>query len=221
LPTQWDALLRRALVGLRTLEHSGLVVRHWTFGGGTALMLRLNHRDSKDIDLFVTDPQLLGYLSPRLAGEAEWDTEDYDESGNALKLRYDEGEIDIIVADPISDLPTDIYEFDGVRVRVEHPAEIILKKLIYRDSGFKPRDIFDTAAVLSSAYGDALRGELGLAAGSKTVLLDRVASISSQYFDALMAELEIRPDWQWIVPQARKMVVEMIQSIPEPGQKGL
>jgi len=27
---------------------------HWTFGGGTALMLRIQHRQSKDIDLFVT-----------------------------------------------------------------------------------------------------------------------------------------------------------------------
>jgi hypothetical protein len=178
-------------------------------------MLRLNHRDSKDIDLFVTDPQLLGYLSPRLAGEAVWGTEDYDESGNALKLRYDEGEIDIIVAAPISDLPTDIYEFDGVRVCIEHPAEIILKKLVYRDSGFKPRDVFDTAAVLSSCYGVTLRGLLGLASGSKTVLLDRIASISNQYLDTLMAELEIRPDWQWIVPQARQMVIEMMKSIPE------
>jgi len=132
-------------------------------------MLRLDHRASKDIDLFVTDPQVLGYLSPRLAGEAAWNTEEYDESANALKLRYDEGEIDIIVAASISDLATDIYEFEGTQVRTDHPAEIILKKLIYRAASLKPRDVFDTAAVLSSPYGDSLRRELSLIAGSKTI----------------------------------------------------
>jgi len=39
----------------------------WTFGGGTVLMLRLAHRQSKDIDLFVPDPQYLGYVNPRLS----------------------------------------------------------------------------------------------------------------------------------------------------------
>lgn len=29
----------------------------WTFGGGTELMLRIGHLQSKDIDLFGTDPQ--------------------------------------------------------------------------------------------------------------------------------------------------------------------
>jgi hypothetical protein len=37
----------------------------WTFGGGTVLMLRYRHRRSKDIDIFVPDPQHLGYVSPR------------------------------------------------------------------------------------------------------------------------------------------------------------
>lgn len=213
MPTQWDALLRRALDGLRTLEETGLSVRHWTFGGGTALMLRLGHRDSKDIDLFVTDPQMLGYLSPRLAGEAVWNTEAYDESANALKLRYDEGEIDIIAANAISDLAPEIFEFSDVKIRIEHPAEIILKKLAYRDAGFKPRDIFDTAAVLSSPYGDALRSQLSLVSRSKTALLDRIGGISDEYFTAVMGELEIRPDWQWIVPKARQVVIEMVGTI--------
>lgn len=36
------------------------------FGGGTRLMLALNHRLSDDIDLFIRDPQWIGDLSPRL-----------------------------------------------------------------------------------------------------------------------------------------------------------
>jgi hypothetical protein len=37
----------------------------WTLGGGTVLMLRYAHRRSKDIDIFVPDPQYLGYVTPR------------------------------------------------------------------------------------------------------------------------------------------------------------
>lgn len=42
----------------------------WTFGGGTVLMLRHGHRLSKDIDLFVPDPQYLGFVNPRLSDVA-------------------------------------------------------------------------------------------------------------------------------------------------------
>jgi len=176
-------------------------------------MLRAEHRDSKDIDLFITDPQLLGHLSPRLAGETIWNTEAYDEAGNALKLRYPEGEIDIIVATPISDLPTDIYKFQGTEIRIEHPVEIILKKLIYRDSGFKPRDIFDTAVVLHE-YGDELRAQLHFASKSKTALAKRISEIPQAYFETAMAELDIRPRWEWIAPQALQRTLELVNDIP-------
>lgn len=35
-------------------------------GGGTRLMLAMAHRISDDIDLFIRDPQWIGYLTPRL-----------------------------------------------------------------------------------------------------------------------------------------------------------
>lgn len=179
-------------------------------------MLRAEHRDSKDIDLFLTDPQLLGHLSPRLAGEAIWDTEDYDEAANVLKLRYPEGEIDIIVASAISDLETDTYSFQGVEIRIEHPVEIVLKKLFYRDSGFKVRDVFDTAVVLQG-HGYELRTQLHLVSKSRAALLERIAMIPQPYFDTAMRELDIRPDWEWLIPEARRMVLDLVEEIPAPG----
>jgi hypothetical protein len=65
----------------------------WTFGGGTVLMLRFNHRFSRDIDLFVPDPQYLGYLTPRLCDVAEDLTTDYVEAAEYLKLLLPAGEI--------------------------------------------------------------------------------------------------------------------------------
>ncbi len=37
---------------------------HPLLGGGTRLMLSLHHRLSDDIDLFIRDPQWIGYLTP-------------------------------------------------------------------------------------------------------------------------------------------------------------
>ncbi len=72
----------------------------WSFGGGTVLMLRINHRASKDIDLFVPDPQCLGYVNPRLSDAAESITTDYEENAEFIKLHLPAGEIDIVVGTP-------------------------------------------------------------------------------------------------------------------------
>jgi len=33
--------------------------------GGMAMMLRINHRESRDIDIFLSDPQVLAFLDPQ------------------------------------------------------------------------------------------------------------------------------------------------------------
>jgi len=57
----------------------------WSFGGGTVLMRRYRHRVSKDVDIFVPDPQYLGYLSPRLNDAADSLTSKYLETANSVK----------------------------------------------------------------------------------------------------------------------------------------
>ena len=48
-------------------RYGGIADPFWTFGGGTVLMFRYRHRLSKDIDIFVPDPQDLGFVTPRLS----------------------------------------------------------------------------------------------------------------------------------------------------------
>ena len=69
-PGVWRELFPPALALMAHLECHAPGLR-WTFGGGTVLMLRINHRQSKDIDLFVPDPQYLGWVNPRLSEVAE------------------------------------------------------------------------------------------------------------------------------------------------------
>jgi hypothetical protein len=39
----------------------------WSFGGGTAMMIQIGHRESHDIDIFLDDPQVLGFFDPAKA----------------------------------------------------------------------------------------------------------------------------------------------------------
>ena len=61
VPGAWQTLFARAMQLIDNLEQRTGLAPFWTFGGGTVLMLRYQHRRSKDIDIFVPDPQYLGY----------------------------------------------------------------------------------------------------------------------------------------------------------------
>ena len=54
------------------LPMRGFAPPAWTLGGGTALMLRHDHRLSRDIDVFLRDPQYLPALpADRLRAEVD------------------------------------------------------------------------------------------------------------------------------------------------------
>ncbi len=125
----------------------GIPVDEWTFGGGTVLMRRHWHRFSKDVDIFIHDPQFLGYLSPRLSPVAESLTYSYSEDSNFVKLEFPEGEIDFVVAPPITATPARHEVLLGRSFLVETSAEIVAKKIWHRGADITARDIFDVAMV--------------------------------------------------------------------------
>lgn len=114
-------------------------------GGGTRLMLALNHRISHDINLFIRDPQWIGYLTPRLNDAANVELDGYDENAVSLKLRFPEGEIDFIVGMSLLGLP-DEFSPDS-DFALEPAAEVLAKKLFYRGWALTPRDLFDWRAI--------------------------------------------------------------------------
>ena len=143
----WEPLFAGAL---SILDAAAAVIGpfDWSFGGGTALMLSYRHRYSKDIDIFVRDPQFLGHLTPRLSPAAEAVTDEYEEAGEFVKLRLPGGEIDFIGTGWLTIDPFAPREVLGRTVNVETPAEIIGKKIHHRAATFKARDLFDLATVL-------------------------------------------------------------------------
>ncbi|MBM3556591.1 MAG: nucleotidyl transferase AbiEii/AbiGii toxin family protein, partial [Alphaproteobacteria bacterium] len=151
----------------------------WRFGGGTALAVVLGHRVSYDIDVFLTDPQLLPRLSPRLNDAATGLAKDYAESGDSLKMVLDDGDIDFIVRPCLLDAkPWSDQVVEGLALRMETPGEILAKKLLYRGERLAHRDAFDlvAAADLAGAEMDRARAAIGVrCARSVAAHLVRVA----------------------------------------------
>jgi len=110
-------------------------------------MLRYGHRLSKDIDIFVPDPQSLGFVTPRLSDVAESITTDYVEAAGYVKLYLPEGEIDFVAAPNLTKPGFEVETILGHQVRVETSVEIIAKKMWHRGDRITGRDIFDFALI--------------------------------------------------------------------------
>ncbi len=171
----WERLFQRALELIDSVGAAGVVLEDWSFGGGTVLMLRHRHRVSKDVDIFVPDPQYLGYLTPRLNPKAEALTANYVEQTRFLKLFFPEGEIDFVASAPLTDDPTTTQRMFGRDVKVETPTEIVAKKVWHRGDAFTARDIFDFA-LIAEKEPDALRQIKPVLHSRKDVILQRIAS---------------------------------------------
>jgi hypothetical protein len=185
----WETLFRRALALIDTVGSAGVTLEDWSFGGGTVLMRRHHHRLSKDIDIFVPDPQYLGYLTPRLNAEAESLTTKYVEQANSLKLIFEEGEIDFVASAPLTDEPTVTEELFGRAVQVETSTEIVAKKIWHRGAEFTARDIFDLAMV-TEKEPKALWKIAPILYDRKDVILQRIAS-QDAFLRETFAELEV------------------------------
>lgn len=144
----WRELLQHAFALVDEIAAHGIADPFWTFGGGTVLMLRYGHRLSKDIDIFVPDPQYLGFVSPRLSAVAEGVSDQYVEGPGYIKLLRPEGEIDFVASPNLSDYPFEVWDLLGRQVRVETAAEIVAKKLWHRGDRASARDLFDLALVI-------------------------------------------------------------------------
>lgn len=153
----WEQLLPYALKVIEDIKTHGIKNPFWTFGGGTVLMLRYQHRISKDIDIFVPDPQYLGFATPRLSDVAAEISDDYiEESSSYVKLIRPEGEIDFVASPNLTKPGFEEWRIKNDLIKVETATEIVAKKLWHRGDRATARDLFDLALVIEKE-GDALR----------------------------------------------------------------
>jgi len=144
----WKGLLGHALTLIDEIAEHGRADPFWTFGGGTVLMLRYGHRLSKDIDIFVPDPQYLGFVNPRISDVASDITTEYEEHPQFVKLLLPEGEIDFVVSLNLTDPGYDQWTLLDRPVKAETAAEIVAKKMWHRGDRATARDLFDLSLVI-------------------------------------------------------------------------
>ena len=130
------------------------------FGGGTALAIYyFQHRLSFDIDLFVTDVQILNYLSPKhwIDETNKFNTSKYIDLSNHIRVleKKNNIKVDVLVSqnassDYLLDNSKDIFCND---VYVESIEDIIAKKIVYRRNDNLTRDIIDIAIAIKLKDG--------------------------------------------------------------------
>jgi hypothetical protein len=145
----WARLFRAGRDLINQVNSEQTLIDDWTFGGGTAMMLQIDHRESRDVDIFLTDPQLLALLDPEKRDFTfAIRPDDFSSDGSRFRKFFfgDIGEVDFIIARVMTARPTVIKMVEGAEVALDTIPEIIAKKIYYRGSNIKPRDIFDIAA---------------------------------------------------------------------------
>ncbi len=182
--TAWRTLLELAIPAL---DEVGADIK-WTLGGGTGLALKLDHRISYDIDIFLENASHLRALSPNRNTAARAISNRWQEPGHYLRLEREEGVVDFIIAARQTDLTPWIYSFKGRDVPIEEPAEILAKKLKYRGSRIIPRDIFDILAAhrLDSAITKAA---VAAAPDGARRAADRIERIAKRYRETISEEV--------------------------------
>lgn len=183
----WEGLFQNALRLVNEIQTHGSRHLYWTFGGGTVLMRKYRHRLSKDIDIFVPDPQALNYVNPRLSEVAEDMSMHYDEANCFIKLYLPEGEIDFVASPNLTERPYVDEKIFGMTVHVETAAEIVAKKFYHRGNRLLARDMFDFALVAEKEPEELLQASefiIRYLAPIKTALAGDLTSLRAQ-FDAI------------------------------------
>jgi hypothetical protein len=187
----WRSLERLADITNRQAEKAANSAMNPVLGGGTRLMLAIAHRLSDDVDLFITNPQWIGYLTPRLNDAIEEHVSDYHEGTTSLKLELSVGEIDYIVSTPLLGLPNEKSEHSIFEL--EPVAEVLAKKLFYRGHAITARDVFDWRQIEQRVPASELHTEKLV-----TVLGDRFDGIEKSLHALANNDLARTVAWEGI-----------------------
>jgi hypothetical protein len=193
-PADWARLFRIGRSLIKQVNANERIIDHWTFGGGTAIMLQIDHRESHDVDLFLNDVQLLPFLDPKNHDFAfEIVPSNYEGDGTSfIKMSFDGiGEIDFIVRQALTDAPTIEREIEGERTLLETIPEVITKKIVHRGASIKPRDIFDVAAG-AEQHADAIIAALRGYPDAVNVTLEKLNELNPEFVNRAIQALMIK-----------------------------
>jgi hypothetical protein len=200
---------------IRQVNSEQSVIDHWTFGGGTAMMLRIGHRESHDVDIFLPDPQLLSFLDPQKRDfQFEIQPADYQGDGSSFqKIAFKGvGEIDFIVGHAMTASPTTQAVVEGEATLLETVPEIITKKIYYRGSSIKPRDIFDIAAA-AEQHADSVIEALQLYRNEVEKTLMTIDKLNPDFVNRAIAQLSIKDKFRSVAKTALQQTKELLRAV--------
>jgi hypothetical protein len=214
--SRWPELFDIAVSLLHQAGERGLGQIEWTFGGGTALMIQIDHRESYDVDIFISDPQYLSFLNPEIQGfDLALTPSDYSlEGGHALKIAFgDAGEIDFICCAALTDPAARPAEVNGRKVMLETPAEILAKKIVYRGSRLQARDMFDIAATVQALGHDGLVAALKPFAAECEAALNVAQHSDPMFTKATLSQLIVREGFVSLYETAREQTCDLLKAV--------
>jgi Nucleotidyl transferase AbiEii toxin, Type IV TA system len=215
----WETLLASAFGILDGLRDAGLGSPDVVLGGGTVLMMRMRHRLSRDIDLFLHDAQWLARLTPRLNDRVAGMVRDYSEQANSVKLVLSAGDIDFVVAGSVTGAePQEDLEFGGRKIMLETTEEILAKKLFFRAALLKPRDAFDLVAASLIRPGSARRA-IEASAPRRDAQVNRLRELAGLPPDQLSRDIVPIGEFAGLIPTMIGSALALIEGVDdEVGQ---
>jgi hypothetical protein len=191
------------------------IIDHWTLGGGTALMLRIDRRESRDIDIFLTDPQQLTFLDPTRR-DFTLEIDPSAQSGDGakfLKLTFPElGEIDFIAGSALTSLASTAEIVDNEPLQLETVAEIIAKKIHRRGSMVTPRDVFDIAAA-GEKHANAIVAELRKLRSAVAETISALEKLKPEFVRRVNSELAIKPAFAAVAQNASERAKDILRAV--------
>ena len=215
----WERMLAKAFIIIDEVNRAGNILDGMTLGGGTALMLQIGHRDSRDIDLFLPDPQLLGFVGAAVADMEAWMPDASYRGDGSLYLKVSfkgEGEVDFIAAPPVSDHEPLKRTIMGRELLLESVPAIIASKVHYRCTHLKMRDIFDIAAACEAGHRKAIREALATMPEQSAVALKRVGEFPAGRLAELLPRKYIHHGFKHLLEDAPAITREVLTFQPRP-----
>jgi len=198
--SRWEDLLQIA----RDLIDQSPIGDDWTFGGGTAMMIQIDHRVSHDIDLFVDDQQYLGYFDPARQDFAFsiQPTSYVGDGSRFLKIAFEDvGQIDFIACAQMTDPSWTVMELLGRSIKVETIPEIITKKVFYRGTHIAPRDVFDIAAA-GVMHRASIVAALSEYRTQTIIAADTLRRLNPEFVLRVMDQLQVKPAFEYLKASA-------------------
>jgi hypothetical protein len=210
----WALQFKMACALIQQVNSPQIIIDHWTFGGGTAMMLQINHRESHDVDIFLSDPQLLAFLDPQKHDfQFEVRPTDYEGDGSSFQ-RFafaDVGEIDFILGHAMTASPSTPATVEGEDILLETIPEIITKKIHYRGSSIKPRDIFDIAAA-AEQHADSVI-EARSYRDEAAIALRTIDKLNPDFVNNAISQLAIKEQFRPVAKVALDRAKKLLQAV--------